>query len=41
VVDPYPRMISRSSLMKTVVKGKKKSKREEMTRKLRDAGSPD
>lgn len=39
--DPCPRMISRNSLMKTVVRGKKKSKGEEMTRKQRDAGLPD
>ena len=41
MVDPYPRMISRNSLMKTVARGRKKSNVEETTRKLRDAGSPD
>ena len=41
MVDPCPRTISRSLLMKIVAKGKMRSKREEMTRKLRDAGSPD
>jgi hypothetical protein len=41
VVDPYPRTIFRNSLIKTVAKEKKKSKREETMRKLRDAGLPD